>query len=116
MNNSEILQKLDEILSCIIRLDQAFKSTFYRPAIQYNKCQGYRHVTANCPSPVKVTKVKESPITYPEPLPALLRTSIVVVCSGRLPLPLLSTPIPVRVAIDKLPVTNTEFDSKEIIY
>ena len=31
--NSKILQKLDEILNCITRLDQAFKSTSYHPAI-----------------------------------------------------------------------------------
>ena len=61
--NSKILQKLDEILSCITRLDQVFKSTSYHPAIQSNKCQGHEHVVVNCPRPVIVTKVKELSVT-----------------------------------------------------
>ena len=44
-------------------------------------------------------------------------TPTVVVCSGRQPLPpLLPTPSPVRVTIDKLSVTNTESDFEELIY
>jgi len=115
--NSKILQKLDEILSCITRLDQAFNSTSYHPAIQGNKCQGYEHVVVDCPMPVIVTKVKESSVTNPESLSPSLPAPIVVVCSGRQPLPpLLPTPSPVKVIIDKLSVTNTESDSEELIY
>ena len=111
--NSKILQKIDEILSYITRLDQVFKSTSYHPTIQGNKCQGYGHVAVNCPTPVKITKVKKLPVTNPEPLPPLLPTPSVVVCSGRQHLPpLLPTSSPVRVVIDKLHVTNTKSDSE----
>ena len=106
--NSKILQKLDESLSCINRLDQAFKSTSYHPTIQGNKCQGYRHVAVNCPRPVKVIKVKEPSVTNSESFPSLLLTHTVVY-SGQQPLlSLLLTPSPVRFTIDKLSVTNTE--------
>jgi len=80
--NSKILQRLDEILSCITRLDQVFKSTSYYPAIQDNKCQGHEHVVVNCPRSVIVTKVKEPSVTNPEALPPLLPTPNVIVCSG----------------------------------
>ena len=132
--NSKILQKLDEILSCITRLDQAFKSTSYHPAIRDNNCQGYEHVVDNCSRPVIVTKVKETSVTNPESLPPLLPTPTVVVysgrqplppllptpsivCSGRQPLPpILPTPSPVKIAIDKLSITESESDSEEFIY
>jgi len=55
--NSKILQKLDEILSCITRLDQAFKSTSFRPAIQYNKCEGYGHVIVIYPVRVNIDEL-----------------------------------------------------------
>jgi len=106
---SKILQKLDEILSCITRLDQSFKSTSYRPAIQYNKCQGYGHVAVNCPNSIKVTKVKEPSFINPKSLPLLLSIPTVIVYSDRQPLPpLLPSPSLVRIVIDKLPVTNIE--------
>ena len=71
----------------------------------------------NCLRPVIVTKVKKSSDTNLEFLPLLLPTPTVVVCSGHQPLlPLLPTPSPVRVTIDKLSVTNMEFDSEELIY
>jgi len=115
--NSKLLQKIDEILSCITRLDQAFKFTSYHPAIQGNKCEGYGHIAVNCPTPVKVTKVKEPYVINPESLPLLLPTPTVIVYSDCQPLPpLLPTPSPVRVTIDKLSVTNTESDSEELIY
>ena len=79
--NSKILQKIDEILSCITRLDQAFKSIPYHPAIQGNKCHGYGHVVVNCPSPVNVTKVKEPSVTNSESLLPLLSTPSVVCLS-----------------------------------
>ena len=115
--NSKILQKLEEILSCITRLDQAFKSTSYRLAIQYIKCQCYGHVAVNCPNPIKVTKVKKPSVINQESHLPLLLTPTVIVCSDRQPLPpLLLSPSPVRVVIDKLHVTNTEFDFEELIY
>ena len=98
-------------------MDQVFKSTSYHPTIQGNKCQGYGHIAVNCPTPVKVTKVKKPPVTNPEPLPPLLPTPSVVICSDRQHLsPLLPTSSPVRVVIDKLYVTNTESDSEEFTY
>jgi len=115
--NSKILQKLDEILSCITRLDQVFKSISYSLAIHDKKYQGYGHVAVNCPNPIKVTKVKKPSVIDQESLPPLLPTPTVIVCSDRQPLPpLLPTPNPVRVAIDKLLVPNTELDSEELIY
>jgi len=153
--DTEILQKLDEVLSHLTSLGQAFKSTSYqyphqinvttlaykmdtkcksvtsntkdqntkrdfstlRPAIQCYTCQGYGHVVANCPSSVKVAKVRKLPVTNPEPCPSLLSTPYWVVCSDRQPLPpLLSTSTPVRVVICKLHVINTESDSEEFIY
>ena len=115
--NSKILQKIDEILSCITRLDQAFKSTSYHPAIQGNKCQGYEHVAVNCPSTVKVTKIKKPSVTNSESFHLLLPTPIVVICPSRQHLPpLLSTPSPFIVATDKLFITESESDSEEFIY
>ena len=37
------------------------------PTIKCYKCQGYEHVAANCPAPVKVAKVREPPVTNIEP-------------------------------------------------
>ena len=51
-----------------------------------------------------------------ETFPPLLPTPTVVVCSGRQPLPLLLTLSPVRVAIDKLSLTESDSDSEEFIY
>ena len=77
----------------------------------------YEHVVVNCPRPVIVTKVKEPSVTNPESLPPLLPTPTVVVYSGRQPLPpLLPTPSPVKIAIDKLSITESESDSEEFIY
>ena len=76
------------------------------PTIKCYKCQGYGHVAANCPTPVKVHQVREPPVTNsellppllstpPSPLP-LLSTPTVIVCFDRRPLPLLlPTPSPV---------------------
>jgi len=106
--NSKILQKIDEILSCITRLDQAFKFTSYHPAIQSNKCHGYGHVAVNCPSSVNVTKVKGPSVTNSESLPPLLPTLSVVCLSRQHIPPLLSTLSPFIVAIDKLFITELE--------
>ena len=112
---SKILQKIDEILSCMTRLDQAFKSTSYHPTIQGNKRQGYGHVAINCPSPVKATKVKEPSVK--ESLPPLLPTPSVVICPSRQHLPpLLPTLSPFIVAIYKLSITKSESNSEESIY
>jgi len=75
------------------------------PTIKCYKCQGYGHVAANCPTPVKAPQVREPPVTNSEPLPPLLPTSpsslpllltpTVIVCSGHQHLPpLLLTPTP----------------------
>ena len=70
----------------------------------------------NCPRPVIVTKVKEPSVTNPEALPPLLPTPNVV-CSGHQHLPpLLPTPNPVKIAIDKLSITESESNSEEFIY
>jgi len=73
--------------------------------IKCYKCQGYGHVAANCPTPIKVAHVREPPLTNSEPLPpllptppsslSLLSTPTVIVCYGRQHLPpLLPTPTP----------------------
>ena len=104
-------------MSCITRLDQAFKSISYHPAIQGNNCQDYGHVAVNCPSPVKVTKAKEPSVTNSESLPHLLPTPSVVIYPSRQHLPpLLLTLSLFIVATDKLSITESESDSEEFIY
>jgi len=76
------------------------------PTIKRYKCQGYGHVAATCPTPVKVAQVRELPVTNPEPLPPLLQTqpsslpllstpTVIVYFDRRLLPPLLLTPSPV---------------------
>ena len=151
----EILQNLDEVLSRLTSLGQAFKSTSYQyphqvnvttlvykmdtkyksvtsntkvqntkrdfstlhPAIQYYNCQSYGHVAANYSSPVKVARIRELSVTNPKPLPPLLPTPTVIVFSACQPLPpLLPILSPFIVVIDKLSITESEFDSEEFIY
>jgi len=63
----------------------------------------------------KPAKVKKPPVTNLETLPPLLPAPTAVVCPDHQPLPpLLPTLNPVRVAIDKLFIIESEFE--EFIY
>jgi len=87
------------------------------PAIQCNKCQGYGYDVVIYPSLTKVVKVKKPHVTNPETLPPLLPTPTVVVYSCCQPLsPLLPTQSPLKIVIDKLSITESEFDCEEFIY
>jgi len=84
-----------------------------RPAIQCNKCQSYRHANVISPSPVKVAKVREPLITNPELLPPSLLTPSP--SRQHFP-PLLPTPSPFIIAINKLSISEPESDSEKFIY
>ena len=57
------------------------------PIIKCYKCEWYVYVAANCPTPIRVSKVREPPVTNPELFPSLQSTSTVIVCSSNQPLP-----------------------------
>ena len=55
--NTKVISVTSNVKSQNIKVDFSTR----RPAIQCNKCQSYRNAAVICPSPVKVTKVKEPP-------------------------------------------------------